>query len=79
MIPGNTIIYNDEYISELQRFKDITEQKLNHEISPDVRAKLEEAYKNICHKIDDALEFQEVVEELINVEVPRIAAVKTIW
>ncbi len=78
MLEGSTVIYNDEYISELNRFIDINEEKLSHEVLPEARAKLEDTLRNMYHKLDDALEFREVVEELINVEVPRIAAVKTI-
>ena len=67
MIQGSTIIFNDEYISEINRHINNTEQKLKCEVIPNERQKLEEA-----------MDFQDTVSELINVDIPRIAAVKTV-
>lgn len=78
MIQGSTIIFNDEYISEINRHINNTEQKLKCEVIPNERQKLEEHLNYLQTKLDEAMDFQDTVSELINVDIPRIAAVKTV-
>lgn len=78
MIKGSTIIFNDEYISEIKRHLDNIKSKLDIEVIPDAREELQEKYKFFSNKLDEAMDFQDTAEELINIDIPRIAAVKTL-
>lgn len=78
MIKGSTVIFNESYLSELERHKSNLKRKLDYETSPYIRQDLERQYDNMCYKIDKATEFQDVVDEVINFDVPRIAMIKTV-
>ena len=78
MIKGSTIIFNDEYISELKRHIDNARRQLDTTIDSKVRQELEEKVDYLSKKLEYALDFQDTVHQVINVEVPRITTVKTI-
>ena len=78
MIKGSTIIFTDDYISELKRHRDNAKKQLDVEIDLDVKKELEKKFMYFHNKVEHALDFQDVVEEVINVEVPRITTIKTI-
>ena len=78
MIKGSTIIFNDEYISELKRHIDNDRRQLDTTIYSKVRQELEEKVDYLSKKLEYALDFQDTVDQVINVEVPRITTVKTI-
>ena len=78
MIKGSTIIFNDEYISELKRHIDNARRQLDTTIDSKVRQELEEKVDYLSKKLEYALDFQDTVDQVINVEVPRITTVKTI-
>lgn len=78
MIIGSTIIFNDDYISEIKRHRDNIQRKLDNEVIPDAREELQEKYKFFDNKLEEAMDFQDVASEFINIDVPRIAAVRTI-
>lgn len=78
MINGSTIIMNDEYIEELTRHRDICEQNLKEEIVPAKQEKLEERLRYWENKINEAIEFRDVIDEVLNLDMPRLMVVKTI-
>ena len=78
MIKGSTVIFNDEYISELQRHKDNTKKQLDNTIDSRAKAELEEKFNYFTKKLEYALDFQDTVEQVINVEIPKIATVRTV-
>ena len=78
MIKGSTIIMNDDYISELTRHRDNWIKKAKVETNPHLREQLEQKAEYLNQKLESALEFQDTVDEIINVEVPRIMAIRTI-
>lgn len=78
MIKGSTVIFNDEYISELQRHKDNTRRQLDNTIDSKVKRELEEKFNYLSKKLEYALDFQDTVDQVINVEVPKITTVRTI-
>jgi hypothetical protein len=78
MINGSTIIMNDEYIEELTRHRNICEKNLKEEIVPAKQAKLEEKLNYWNNKINEAMEFQDVIDEVLNLDMPRLMVVKTI-
>lgn len=78
MIKGSTIIMSDEFISELTRHKDICKKKLDIEMMPEAREELTRRYELLEEKLNQALEFQDVIDEVVNLDMPRLTAVKTI-
>lgn len=78
MIKGSTVIFNDEYISELQRHKDNARRQLENTIDSRARIALEEKFNYLSKKLEYALDFQDTVDQVINVEVPKITTVRTI-
>ena len=78
MIKGSTIIMNEEYINELTRHRDNWSKKLKVETNPGIREKIEDKVKYLNTRLEEALEFQDTIDEIINVDVPRITSVKTI-
>ena len=77
MIKGATIILSDEYINELTRHKDNLEQQILLEDIPDKKARIQSRFDIMSKKLDEALEFQDVVDEIVNLEIPNMAVVKT--
>lgn len=78
MIKGSTVIFTDEYISELKRHRDNAKKQLEVEIDTRLREDLEKKYLYFHNKVEHALDFQDVVEEVINVDIPRITTIRTI-
>ena len=78
MIKGSTVIMSDEYISELKRHRDICHTNYLNEDLPDRKEeyRVKEEYFN--QKIDEAEEFQDTVESILNLDMPKMAVVKTI-
>ena len=78
MIKGSTIIMSEAYIDELTRHKDNWTKKLNVETNPGIREKIQNKVTYLENKLEDALEFQDIVDEIINIDIPRITSVRTI-
>ena len=75
---GSTIIMNEEYIEELIRHRDICDETLKEEIVPNKQEKLKEKLKYWNNKINEAIEFRDVIDEVLNLDMPRLMVVKTI-
>ena len=78
MINGTTVIMNDEYISEITRHRDMYKKKVENEVVPEVHEKLLQKLNYFENKLTQAIEFQDTVEEIVNLDIPRITAVKTL-
>ena len=77
MIEGSTVIMSQEFIDELIRHRDICKKKLEHEFSIPARNELQKKYDHLEKSISNALDFQDTIVEIINVDIPRITAVRT--
>jgi hypothetical protein len=75
---GTTVIMNDEYISELTRHRDMYLKQVENEVLPDAYEKVLQKYKYFEAKLNEAIEFSDTVEEIVNLDIPRLTAVKTI-
>ena len=78
MIKGSTVIFNEAYIEELTRLRDNCQSKLEMETFFKERQKLEEQLNIYQTKLDKALDFQDVLDEVIHIDVPQITTVRTI-
>ena len=78
MIQGSTIIMSDKYIDILTRHVENSQRKLNCETNEHSKRKLQKELEYRQTKLDKALEFQDVIEQIINIDTPKIAAVKTV-
>lgn len=77
MIKGSTIIFNEEYISEIERHISNVEKQLKNEITPDKRYALKEKLDKLNAKLEYALDFQDCLEEVLNVDILKLATVRT--
>ena len=77
MKKGNTVIFNDEYIDEVIRHRDIAKKKYEVENMPNQKARLKEELDAWENKLAWAEEFQDTIDTLVNVEIPKITAIKT--
>mgnify|MGYP003290131074 CR=1 FL=1 len=77
MVKGTTVIFNDEYVDEIIRHRDISKKKYENENMESIKAKHLKNYKAWEQKLDWALNFQDTVDSFINVEVPSITVCKT--
>jgi hypothetical protein len=78
MIKGSTVIFNEAYIEELTRLRDNCQSKLEMETFFKERQKLEEQLNMYQTKLDKALDFQDVLDEVIHIDVPQITTVRTV-
>lgn len=74
---GSTVIFSNEYIEELTRHRDIAQRKYDVENMPNQKAKLKEELEAWENKLAWAEEFQDTIDSFVNVEVPKITAIKT--
>ena len=78
MIKGSTVIFNEAYIEELTRLRDNCRNKLEMETFFKERQKLEEQLNMYQTKLDRALDFQDVLDEVIHIDIPQITTIRTI-
>lgn len=78
MIKGSTVIFNEAYIDELTRLRDNCRNRLEMETFVKQRQKLEQELEMLERKLNIALDFQDVLEEVIHIDVPAITTVKTV-
>ena len=74
---GSTVIFSNEYIEELTRHRDIAQRKYDVENMPNQKVKLKEELDAWENKLAWAEEFQDTIDSFVNVEVPKITAIKT--
>lgn len=78
MIKGSTVIFNEKYIEELTRHRDICKHKFDIENMPSQKEKLQKELNAWNEKLDWALNFQDTVDFVHNMEIPKITVCKTI-
>ena len=76
MINGTTVIFNEDYIDEVTRHRDIWKKKYEVENMPNQKEKNFKEYEKWEKKLDWALNFQDTVDFVQNMEVPSITVVK---
>lgn len=74
---GSTVIFNNDYIEELTRHKDIAKRKYDVENVPDVKAKLKEELDVWENKLAWAEEFQDTIDSFVNIDIPKMTVIKT--
>lgn len=71
------VIFNNEYIQELYRHRDIAKKKYDVE-SPGIhKEQAKKDYEYFLNKIEWAENFQDIVEEIHNINIPHLTIVKT--
>ena len=78
MIKGTTVIFNEEYIDEIARHRDIAKRKYELEHMPNHKEKLKKEYESWENKLEWSLNFQDEVDFVQNMEVPKITVCKTL-
>lgn len=77
MIQGSTVIFNDEYIAEVERHRNSAKKKYEIENMPEKKAEYKKKYEAWEQKLDWALNFQDTVDRIENLDVPAIRVCKT--
>lgn len=77
MIKGSTIIMSEEYISELERHRDKWKKRFELETHVKERTMYEKEMNAYQNKIDRALEYQDTIDEIVHIDIPRLTVVKT--
>lgn len=72
------VIFNEEYIDELTRHRDILQHKLSIEMMPNEKVKYKRMLDDMQHRLDWSIDFQDTVAEVKNIDIPKISIVKTI-
>jgi hypothetical protein len=78
MLKGTTVIFNEEYIDEVVRHRDIAKRKYEQEHMPNNKERLQKEYEAWERKLEWSLNFQDSVDFVQNMEVPKITVCKTI-
>lgn len=78
MIKGSTIIMSEAYIEELTRHKNNFQAILANTDIPDQQDILKERIRIFNQKIEEAMDFQDTVEEILNLDIPKMTVVKTV-
>ena len=77
MIKGTTVIFNEEYIGELERHRDNAKRKFEVEDLPEYKSKAQALYESAEKRLEWATEFRDTVDHFVNVDVPNITCVVT--
>lgn len=75
---GSTVIFNEEYIDEVTRHRDIWQRKYDVENMPELKEKNYQELQKWENKLEWSLNFQDKVDFVQNMEVPQITVVKTL-
>lgn len=78
MINGSTVIFNEDYIDEITRHRDIAKRKYDVENMPNLKEKLKKEYEAWENKLEWSLNFQDTVDFVQNMEIPKITVCKTL-
>lgn len=78
MIEGSTVIFNEAYIDELTRHRDIAKRRYEIENMPAPKEKLKKEYEAWDKKLEWSLNFQDTVDFVQNLEVPSITVCKLV-
>lgn len=72
------VIFNEDYIDELTRHRDNLQQKLSVEMMPNEKVKCMKQLNDMQNRLDWSIDFQDTIAEVKNIDIPKIAIVKTI-
>lgn len=78
MIKGATVIFNEDYIAELERHRDNAKKKFEIEDVPEHKAKAQKYLEAAEKKLEWATEFRDTVDHFVNIEVPNITCIVTV-
>lgn len=78
MVEGSTVIFNEGYIEEVTRHRDIAKRKYEIESMPTSKEKLKKEYEAWEKKLEWSLSFQDTVDFVQNLQVPSITVCKMI-
>ena len=73
-----TVIFNDEYISEVTRHRDIAKRRYETENMPEEKEHYRMEYEQWEKKLEWAVSFQDTLDSLQNIEVPSLTVCKTL-
>lgn len=75
---GAKVIFNSEYIDELTRRRDTARARWETENMTQPKNKLYETYQAWDRKLEEALDFQDTIESVVNTEYLNVPLCKTI-
>ena len=74
---GATVIFNQDYIDEVIRHRDIAQRKFDVETIPSKKNEAKAALDAWEAKLEDAECFQDVIQEIKHLDIPKMTAVRT--
>lgn len=77
MKQGTTVIFNQDYIDELVRHRDIAQRKYDVENIESQKQKAKAVLDAYQQRLEFAENFQDTILEIKNMDVPHITAIKT--
>lgn len=77
MIQGTKVIFNNDYIEEITRHRDNAQKVWENELMPDAKEKAKKALDSWEDRLEWALSFEDILDEVKNVDVPNITIFKT--
>jgi len=77
MKQGTTVIFNQDYIDELIRHRDIAQKKYDVENIESQKLKAKQNLQMCEQRLEFAENFRDTIFEIKNMDIPHITAVKT--
>lgn len=74
---GATVIFNQDYIDEVIRHRDIAMRKFEVETIPSKKNEAKQVLDNWESKLEDAECFQDTIQEIKYMEVPKMTVIRT--
>lgn len=77
MRQGTKVIFNQDYIDEVIRHRDIAQHKFNVENMPQQKENARKELEKWEQKLEFAENFQDTIEEIKHMDIPKLTAIKT--
>ena len=77
MIKGSTVIMSSAYINEIDSYISLLQTKLSKETNERKKSELQSQIDSYTDKLEKALAFQDTIDEVLNIDMPRLTLVKT--
>jgi DNA-binding transcriptional regulator GbsR (MarR family) len=77
MIKGSTVIMSSAYIDEIDSYISLLQTKLSKESNERKKSELQSQIDSYTDKLEKALAFQDTIDEVLNIDMPRLTLVKT--
>ena len=77
MIKGSTVIMSSAYIYEIDSYISLLQTKLSKETHERKKSELQSQVDIYTDKMEKALAFQDTIDEILNIDMPRLTLVKT--